>query len=141
MVVKNRVLFVDDEKNVISAIRRAVIEEPYMASFAGSAQEALKIMEEREISVIVSDLHMPEMDGLTLLKILKDNHPRTVRVILSSYVHLPQMLSAVNQGEIFKLIAKPWSTDKELLPAVRQAVDHYNLQPADQPVSPPPAVS
>jgi len=128
MAPNDRVLFVDAEKNVISALSRAVSEEPYQAAFAGSAREAMKIMDEREISVIVTDMRMPEMDGLTLLRILRDKHPRTVRVILSSYVHLPQMTAAIDRGDIFRLIGKPWNTDGELLPAIRQAVAHYHRQ-------------
>lgn len=125
---KNKVLFVDDEINVISAIRRAVAEEPYQSFFTGNAREALKIMEQHEISVLVTDMRMPEMDGLALLKAAKEKYPRTVRVVLSGYTQLSQMLVTINQGEIFKFIAKPWTSDQALLPAVRQAVDYFNLQ-------------
>lgn len=125
---KNKVLFVDDEINVISAIRRGVADEPYKALFANSAQEALIIMEEQNVDVIVTDMRMPGMDGLTLLKITKEKYPRTVRVVLSGYTQLSQMLATINQGEIFKFITKPWTTDEELLPAVRQAIEYYNLQ-------------
>ncbi len=125
---KNKVLFVDDEINVISAIRRAVVEEPYHSFFTGNAREALKIMEQHEISVLVTDIRMPEMDGLSLLKAAKEKYPRTVRVVLSGYTQLSQMLVTINQGEIFKFIAKPWTSDQALLPAVRQAVDYFNLQ-------------
>lgn len=126
-MAQNSVLFVDDETNVISAIRRGVIDEPYMAYYAYSAKEALNIMEKQAIDVIVTDMRMPEMDGLTLLKIVKDKYPRTVRVVLSGYTQLGQMLATINQGEIFKFITKPWANEEELLPAVRQAVDYYNL--------------
>jgi len=125
---KNRVLFVDDEINVISAIRRAVAEEPYQSFFTSNAREALKLLETHEISVLVTDMRMPEMDGLTLLKVAKEKYPRTVRVVLSGYTQLSQMLVTINQGEIFKFIAKPWTTDQALLPAVRQAIDYFNLQ-------------
>jgi len=124
----NKVLFVDDEVNVLSAIRRAVMEESYTPVFASSASEALAIMEKHEISVIVTDMRMPVMDGLTLLKIVKEKYPKTVRIVLSGYTQLSQMLATINQGEIFKFITKPWTTEEELLPVVRQAVDYYNLQ-------------
>lgn len=127
-MAQNKVLFVDDETNIISALRRGVIDEPYLSLFAGSAAEALAIMEKQEISVIVTDMRMPGMDGLTLLKIVKDNYPRTVRVVLSGYTQLAQMLAIINQGEIFRFITKPWTTQEELLPTVRQALDYYNLQ-------------
>lgn len=75
---RNSVLFVDDEMNILSAIRRAVVDEPFQAFFANSGKEALKIMEEREIAVLVTDMRMPEMDGLQLLKIVKEEYPATI---------------------------------------------------------------
>jgi len=125
---QNKVLFVDDEINVLSAIRRSVMEESYTAFFAGSASDALATMEKHEISVIVTDMRMPVMDGLTLLKMVKEKYPRTVRIVLSGFTQLSQMLATINQGEIFKFITKPWATETELLPVVRQGVDYYNLQ-------------
>lgn len=124
----NKVLFVDDESNVLSAIRRCVIDEPYKAFFAISAQEAIAIMEKNELSVLVTDMRMPGTDGLTLLKFAKEKYPRTVRVVLSGYTQLSQMLVTINQGEIFRFITKPWDSEQDLLPAIRQAVDYYNLQ-------------
>jgi len=123
-----KVLFVDDEINVLSAIRRAVMDEDYTAFFVGSAAEALGVMEEHEISVIVTDMRMPVMDGLTLLKIVKEKYPKTVRVVLSGFTQLSQMLVTINQGEIFKFVTKPWTTEQELLPVIKQSVDYYNLQ-------------
>lgn len=123
-----KVLFVDDESNVLSSIKRAVIEESYTSFFAGSGAEALTIFEKHQISVIVTDMRMPVMDGLTLLKIVKEKYPKTVRVVLSGYTQLSQMLVTINQGEIFKFVTKPWNTEHELLPIIRQAIDYYNLQ-------------
>lgn len=123
-----KVLFVDDESNVLSSIKRAVIEESYASFFAGSGAEALALFEKHQFSVIVTDMRMPVMDGLTLLKIVKEKYPKTVRVVLSGYTQLSQMLVTINQGEIFKFITKPWNTEHELLPIIRQAIDYYNLQ-------------
>jgi len=124
----NKVLFVDDEPNVLSAIRRAIQDEKYTPFFVGSGAEALKIMENNEFCVIVTDMRMPVMDGLTLLKIVKEKYPKTVRVVLSGFTQLSQMLVTINQGEIFKFITKPWTSKDELLPVIEQAIDYYNLQ-------------
>ena len=125
---QNKVLFVDDEPSVLSAIRRSVLEEDYLSFFAGSAAEALSIMEKHTFSVIVTDMRMPVMDGLALLKIVKEKYPKTVRVVLSGYTQLSQVLVTINQGEIFKFITKPWTNENELLPTVQQSIDYYNLQ-------------
>lgn len=125
---QNKVLFVDDEPSVLSAIRRAVAEEDYLSFFAGSAAEALTLMEKNLFSVIVTDMRMPVMDGLALLKIVKEKYPKTVRVVLSGYTQLSQVLVTINQGEIFKFITKPWTSENELLPTIKQSIDYYNLQ-------------
>ena len=125
---KNIVLFVDDEPHVLSAIRRAVADEAYISEFVGSGSEALQVMEQRYVSVIVTDMRMPGMDGLTLLNIVREKYPGTVRMVLSGYTQLSQVLATVNQGDIFQFISKPWQMEEELLVSVRQAVDRYNLE-------------
>ncbi|MGL5271843.1 MAG: response regulator [Selenomonadaceae bacterium] len=125
---QNNVLFVDDEPSVLSAIRRAVTDENYQSFFAESAADALALMDKDSFSVIVTDMRMPGMDGLALLKIVKAQYPKTIRVVLSGYTQLSQLLVTINQGEIFKFITKPWTSEDELLPVVAQAVDYYNLQ-------------
>jgi two-component system response regulator HupR/HoxA len=125
---QDKILFVDDEINVLNAIKRAIMDESYTPFFAGSASEALVVMEKNDISVIVTDMRMPVMDGLALLKIVKEKYPRTVRVVLSGYTQLSQMLATINQGEIFKFITKPWTTEQDFLPVIKQAVEYYNLQ-------------
>ncbi|VBB07078.1 Hypothetical protein LUCI_2322 [Lucifera butyrica] len=125
---RNIVLFVDDEANILNSIRRAVIDEEYKAMFAGSAAKALPILEQEPVSVIVTDMRMPEMDGLTFLKIVKEKYPAVVRMVLSGYTVLPQILATVNQADVFKFITKPWNMEDDLLRSVRQAVDYYNMQ-------------
>ena len=124
----NAVLFVDDEQNVLNAIRRATDNENYRSLFATSGKTALEIMEKNEISVIVSDMRMPEMDGLTLLRQVLELYPKTVRIVLSGYTQLSQILATINRGEIFQFIAKPWQMEEELLTAVRQGIARFNLE-------------
>ncbi|HUU16132.1 MAG TPA: response regulator [Sedimentisphaerales bacterium] len=66
---KRTVLFVDDEKKVLSCLKGGLLDEPYETLFAGSGKEALEILEQNEVQVIVTDMRMPEMGGLELLKI------------------------------------------------------------------------
>lgn len=123
---ENTVLFVDDDINVLSSLKRGLIEEDYKTVFATSGEKALAIMEEREISVIVSDMRMPGMDGLKLLKVIKEKYPKTIKIVLSGYTQLPQILATVNHVDIFKFLTKPWSLEDELKPIIRQAVGYYN---------------
>lgn len=124
---KNVVLFVDDEPHILSSIRRATLDESFEAVFAGSGQEALHIFEKREISVIVTDMRMPGMDGLTLLKAIREKYPQTVRIVLSGYTQLSQVLATVNQADVFQFIPKPWNMEEELLAGVRQGIKQFNL--------------
>jgi CheY-like chemotaxis protein len=127
MVRNYEVLFVDDELNVLSALKRGLKEEEYTCHFASSAKEALKIMEKKNIAVIVTDMRMPEMNGLSLLKEIKEKWPQTVRVVLSGYTQLSQMLTTINQAYVYKFIAKPWKMEEEFIFVIRDALDYYKL--------------
>lgn len=97
-------------------------------SFAKSGDEALKILEKENVQVIVADMKMPEMDGLTLLKIVKQKYPKIVRVVLSGFTQLPQVLAAINQAGIFRFITKPWNVEEELKIVINQALEYYVIQ-------------
>ncbi len=122
------VLFVDDEVRLLRSIERSLLDEPYHLLFAESGKDALKLLEENEVHVIVTDMRMPEMSGLDLLRIVKETYPRIVRIVLSGYTQVTTLLTAINQGEIFRFITKPWKTEGELKAALGQAVDHYKIQ-------------
>lgn len=122
------VLFVDDEENILNSLRRGLIDEEYECIFASSGKDALEVIRKREVSVIVTDMRMPEMDGLTLLKEVKKIAPDTIKIVLSGYTQLQQVLVTINQGEIFKFITKPWKLDEEFKVIINQALEYYNLR-------------
>jgi two-component system response regulator HupR/HoxA len=121
------ILFVDDERNVLTSLRRGLMDEPYNLLFAESGKEALALLEKNEVHVIVTDMRMPEMGGLELLKIVKVKYPNIVRLVLSGYTQVSTLLTAINQGEIFKFITKPWKLEEEFKGVIAQAVEYYNL--------------
>ncbi|GMA98910.1 response regulator [Pelosinus sp. IPA-1] len=125
---KSTILFVDDEVNSLNSIRRALINENFISLFANNAQEALEMMEKNDVSVLVTDMQMPGMDGLALLKETKLNYPDVIRMVISGYTQLSKVLTTVNQGDIFRFIAKPWDKEKDLLPVLWQAIEYYNLR-------------
>ncbi len=124
---KRTVLFVDDEERVLNSLRRSLLDEPYETLFANSGSQALEILEQEEVHVIVSDLCMPEMGGLELLRIVKDGYPHIIRLVLSGNTDRELLLSAINQGEISRFIPKPWESNEEFKTIVRQAIEYYDL--------------
>ncbi|MDH7599583.1 MAG: response regulator [Sedimentisphaerales bacterium] len=125
---KRTILFVDDEEKVLKSLQRGLIDEPYECLFATSGKEALEILENHEVHVICTDMRMPEMNGLELLKIVKQRYPHIVRLVLSGYTQVGMLLTAINQGEIFKFITKPWRLEEEFKGILKQAVEYYNLK-------------
>jgi DNA-binding NtrC family response regulator len=126
--MENRtVLFVDDEQKVLTSLERGLLDEPYKKLFAQSGKEALEILKNNHVHVIVTDMRMPEMSGLELLRIIKTQYPDIVRVVLSGYTQVTTLLTAINQGEIYKFITKPWKLEEEFKTTVRQAIEYYEL--------------
>ncbi|PHR23959.1 MAG: hypothetical protein COA36_16225 [Desulfotalea sp.] len=120
------VLFVDDESRVLKALERNLIKEPYQKRYVDSGAKALEIMNSESVHVIVSDMKMPEMDGLALLQLVKTKYPDTVRLVLSGFIHVGQIIPAINTGEIYRYITKPLEPG-EFRKTVRDAIDYYLL--------------
>lgn len=125
---KRTVLFVDDEEKILSSLKRGLIDEPYETLFANNGNEALEILAQGPVHVVVTDMQMPEMNGLELLRVVKEKYPHIVRMALSGYAQVTTLLTAINQGEIFRFITKPWKLEEELKQTVREAVEYYNSQ-------------
>lgn len=128
MYEKYSVLFVDDEIKILNSLRRGLIDEAYTCFFASSGKEALEIMSKQKIAVLVTDMRMPEMDGLMLLNKVKEQWPKTVKIVLSGYTQLQQILVTINQVDIFKFITKPWKLEEEFIEIIHKALDYYILQ-------------
>ena len=122
------VLFVDDEEIVLRSIERGLLDEPYNKLFARSGEEALEILMCEEVHVMVTDMRMPGMGGHELLKIVKKEYPQIVSIVLSGYTHSTTIMMAIHEEDIFKFIPKPWKMAEDFKPAIRRAIDHYNLQ-------------
>jgi DNA-binding NtrC family response regulator len=121
------VLFVDDERPLLHAIRRHLVHESYSQVFADEAQEALAILMDRPVQVVVADMRMPGMDGLSLLRIVKTRWPDTIRIALSAYTMVPQLLAAINNGEVYRYLPKPMRHPDEIVGVIRQALEHHRL--------------
>jgi DNA-binding NtrC family response regulator len=121
------VLFVDDEEKILSSIKRVFRDEPYNILFANSAKEALEILNLQDVHVLVTDIRMPAMSGFELIKIVKEQRPHIVRMVMSGFTETDILLEAINQGEIFRFIPKPWKSNEALISIIQQALENYEL--------------
>jgi two-component system NtrC family sensor kinase len=122
------ILCVDDEKNVLRSIERIFIDDDYEILTANSGEEGLRILENHgPCQVVISDYRMPAMDGVAFLKEVYQRWPDTVRIVLSGYADTAAIVSAINDGHIYKFIPKPWN-DSELRVTISNALERYALQ-------------
>jgi len=124
----NKVLFVDDQEEVLLLLEKTLKDENYTKIFANSAAEALDILKNDQIDVIVTDMVMPQMNGLQLLKIIKEEYPYVVRVVLSGFSQVPSILSAINSGDIYRFLTKPWRVNEESKQIIRDALEYSYFQ-------------
>ncbi|MDD5249821.1 MAG: EAL domain-containing protein [Rhodocyclaceae bacterium] len=117
-------LIVDDEENVLHAIRRLLRSEGYRILVAASGAAALDLLGKNDVGVILSDQRMPGMTGTELLQRVRKMYPAIVRIILSGYSEATTITDAINQGEIYKYITKPWE-NAELIAVLRKAFVRY----------------
>jgi len=120
------ILIVDDEPVVLGALKETLERERYHVVACSSPIKALSILQERQFAVIISDQRMPEMLGLDFLVESRKTHPNASRILITAVLALPTIVEAINKGEIFRFVAKPWLRE-ELLATVRNAIQRHDL--------------
>ena len=123
----DRLLLVDDEPNILNALRRLLRREGYQVLVAESGDAALDILARETIQVIVSDQRMPGMTGTEFLGKVRDMYPDTIRMVLSGYSEISALTDAINRGAIYRYLSKPWN-DEALKTEIRQAFRQYREQ-------------
>jgi len=121
-----RVLIVDDEPVVLTALQRTLERDHFHVVTCSSPLKALTLVAEQDFAVIISDQRMPEMLGLDFLIECRRIRPRTSRILITAVMALATIVDAINRGEIFRFVAKPWLRE-ELLATVRNAVQRHEL--------------
>lgn len=122
---KYNLLLVDDETEILNALRR-VFRRHYTVFTCDNGEQALDIVKEHPIAVIISDMRMPHMDGATFLTKARDLSPKTIRILLTGYSDIESTARAINDAEIFSYASKPWNnTDLQLM--VERAIERYQL--------------
>ncbi len=120
-------LIVDDEKNILSSLKRLFRKSGVKVLTAENADQALEVLALNEIGIVLSDLSMPETNGIELLQLVQELYPYPVRMILSGKSEFESARDAINKSSIHKFITKPW-TNNELLEDVEQAFRKYESQ-------------
>ncbi len=119
-------LFVDDEPSILSSLRRLFRPHGYRILVAESGQAGLDTLATESVDLVISDMRMPEMDGAHFLKEVRTRWPGIVRILLTGYADISSTIAAINEGEIYRYISKPWD-DAEIVLIVREALERQRL--------------
>ena len=121
-----RILVVDDEEIVRIALRETLRRERYGVTACSSPEEGLEVLKTEAFSVIISDYQMPGMTGLDFLAHAKQLQPDATRILITAVLSLDTVIEAINKGEIYRFVVKPWIRE-ELLATVRNAIQRHDL--------------
>ena len=131
-IYKKNLLFVDDEVRILRTLK-AMFRRDYHVHLANSGKEALSILSQKKMDVVISDQRMPEMLGNELLSRVRAIQPQAIRMLLTGYMDKKAILKTINEGEIFRFISKPWNSEeiKEIVSeaAAASEIEHIDLQP------------
>lgn len=126
-----KIQLVDDEPHILKALQRVLRPHGWELHLFNDAQSALDALTEHEYAAIISDYHMPNLDGVTYLQFAKQRQPNAMRMILSAHGDRQAMMNAINRAEIYRFLSKPWE-DYEIETALRAAIDLFMLRTQNQ---------
>ena len=131
MKTDRKVLFVDDEQNILDSYRASLRKRYTVETALGPGEGLRAVKENGPYAVVVSDLKMPKMDGITFLSKVNEMSPDTVRVMLTGHADLQSAISAVNEGSVFRFLTKPSPID-EMVRTLDIAMKQYSLVVAER---------
>ncbi len=123
---KPRILYVDDEQNNLNSFR-ANFRREYEVHTAISSKEGIEVLQKEPIEIIVADQRMPEMTGVEFFESVVDDYPDCIRILLTGYADIEAVINAINKGQIYKFISKPWN-EETLRVAINNAKDIYDAR-------------
>ena len=130
---KVNILYVDDEMNNLVSFK-ATFRLKYNVFTANGGEEAIKILDENEMHIIITDQRMPGMTGVEFLERIIEKHPDPMRILLTGYSDLNAVIDAVNKGKIFHYLSKPWN-EEELEQTIQRAFDIYSKRKEEQQIT------
>lgn len=122
-----RILCVDDEPSILSALRRLFRSHGLTVQVAEGGQAGLDLLSVQPFDLVISDMRMPGMDGVQFLEQVRQRWPDSMRLLLTGYADIGSIMGAINRGEIYRYIAKPWD-DNDIVLIVRGALEHRSLR-------------
>jgi response regulator RpfG family c-di-GMP phosphodiesterase len=127
---KHPILLVDDEPEILFSLR-GLLRRDFEIYTAESGHQAIDVLKQYPIHVIMTDQRMPDMTGVQLLHQVADEYPQAIRMVFTGYADIKAVIDAVNEGHIYRYITKPWDPD-ELLSVLRQACAEFDRLVAHQ---------
>jgi response regulator RpfG family c-di-GMP phosphodiesterase len=121
---KRPILIVDDEPEVLHSLKN-LLRYDYHVFTATSGADGLHILETEVVHLVMTDQRMPEMTGVEMLKHVKSEHPAAIRLIFTGYAEVKSVIAAINQGNVFRFLSKPWEPE-ELMSVLRLAGEHHD---------------
>ncbi len=122
---RHTLLVVDDEPDVVQSVQD-LLRLDYRVLGATRAKEGLRILQEQEVHLVMTDQRMPEMTGVEFLGHVRGGHPEAIRLLFTGYADIKAVIDAINQGNVYRYITKPWDPD-DLQIVIRQAAEQYDL--------------
>ena len=123
-----KIMIVDDEPANLRLLER-LFRQDYHVLTAESGADALSLLEQHDVALIITDQRMPGMSGIELLKRTTSLRPHMVRIILTGYTDVESLVEAINDGQVYRYVTKPWSND-DLRLTVGRALEHYETNKA-----------
>ena len=120
-----KILVVDDEPSNIRLLER-VFNRKYQVLCAYSGQEALELLKQHDVALIICDQRMPLMNGIEFLKRAAEMRPRVVRIVISGFAEVSVLTEAINSGVIYRFVSKPWNNE-DLQQTVARALEHFEI--------------
>jgi two-component system response regulator HupR/HoxA len=123
--VKYKIMIVDDELVNLRTLDR-LFRNDYQILLAHSGAEALTLLEQHDVALLISDQRMPEMTGIELMKRTVAVRPHMVKILLTGYTDVSALIEAINCGLVYRYLTKPWNND-DLRLTVSRALEHYEM--------------
>lgn len=123
--MQHTLLCVDDEQDNVDALER-LFRKDYRVLKATSGKQALGLLKTEPVTVLICDQRMPEMTGVEFLTKSQETHPDSIRILLTGYTDVEAVVAAINSGQIYRYVTKPWDP-RELVAAVRRAVERFEM--------------